>query len=77
MAGLQAVSVAGRAGPMAKAMSIAGMVVAGLIALVFLADMIPGVNIPFGGISLTTDVGFFVSALILAYLSWNSFRDAK
>lgn len=62
---------------MAKAMSIAGMIVAGLLALIFLADVIPGVNIPFGGISMTTDLGFVVSALILAFLSWSAFREAK
>ena len=60
---------------MAKAMSIAGMIVAGLIALIFVADL--AVKIPFGRVGTVTDVGFLVSALILAYLSWNAFRDSK
>jgi hypothetical protein len=46
------------------------------LALIFIADLIPGVNIPFGGVNQLTDLGFVVSALILAYLSWNAFRDA-
>jgi hypothetical protein len=77
MAGFQTVSVVRGSGPMAKAMSIAGMIVAGLLAFVFVADLIPGVNIPFGGVNKMTDAGFLVSALILAYLSWNAFRDSK
>ncbi len=59
---------------MAKAMSIAGMVVAGLLALTFTADL--AVGIPFGRVELMTDVGFLVSAVILGYLSWNAFRDS-
>jgi hypothetical protein len=62
-------------GPMAKAMSIAGMIVAGLLALIFLADL--AVQIPFGRVGPLTDVGFLASASILGYLSWNAFRDAK
>lgn len=75
MAGFQSVSVVRGSGPMAKAMSIAGMIVAGLLALVFTADL--AVGIPFGRVGRMTDVGFLVSALILAYLSWNAFRDSR
>jgi hypothetical protein len=60
---------------MAKAMSIAGMIVAGLIALIFTADLALG--FPFDRVATMTDVGFLVSSLILAYLSWNAFRDSK
>lgn len=60
---------------MAKAMSIAGMIVAGLIALIFTADL--ALKFPFGRVGTLTDVGFLVSSLILAYLSWNAFRDSK
>lgn len=60
---------------MAKAMSITGMVVAGLLAVVFAADLILG--IPFSGYQKMVDAGFLVSAAILAYLSWNAFRDSK
>lgn len=60
---------------MAKAMSIAGMVVGGLLAVAFLADMIIGV--PFGGRQMMMDIGFVVSGGLLAYLSWNAYRDVK
>ena len=42
MAGFQTVSVVRGSGPMAKAMSIAGMIVAGLLVLVFIADLAVG-----------------------------------
>jgi hypothetical protein len=74
MAGFQTLTVVQGAGPMAKAMSIAGMVVAGLLTLIFTADL--AVGIPFGRVELTTDVGFLASAVILGYLSWNAFRDS-
>jgi threonine/homoserine/homoserine lactone efflux protein len=60
---------------MAKAMSIAGMVVSGLLFVVFAADLALG--IPFGGQQKMTDAGFVVGAGLLAYLSWNAFRDSK
>jgi len=75
MAGFQTIPVVRGSWPMAKAMSIAGMIVAGLLAFVFLADL--AIAVPFGRVGTTTDVGFVVSSLILAYLSWNAFRDAK
>ena len=59
---------------MAKAMSIAGMVVSGLLFVVFAADLALG--IPFGGQQSMTDIGFVVGAGLLAYLSWNAFRDS-
>ena len=63
------------AGPMAKAMSIAGMVVGGLLSVAFLADLTLGV--PFGGRQWMMDIGFIISAGLLIYLSWNAFRDVK
>ena len=63
---------------MGKAMSVAGMVVGGLVALTFVADLF--VKVPFGGTSkgaLLTDVGLALCGGILAYLGWNSFRDVK
>jgi hypothetical protein len=77
MAGFQTISVGRGSGPMAKAMSIAGMVVAGLLALVFGLDLIPGLGIPFSGAQKLTDIGFVISAAILGYLSWNAFRDSR
>lgn len=60
---------------MAKALTIFGMVVAGLLALVFIADMLVGV--PFSGASWTMDIGAIIAACALGYLAWDAFRDAK
>jgi hypothetical protein len=76
MAGLSTISV-GRGSGMAKAMSIAGMVVAGLLVLVFGLDLIPGLGIPFSGAQKLTDAGFLISAALLGYLSWNAFRENR
>ena len=59
---------------MGKAMSIAGMVVGGTLAVVFALDLVLGV--PFGGRVPMMNIGFLVCGGILAYLSWNAFRDA-
>jgi hypothetical protein len=75
MAGFQTISVVRGSGPMAKAMSIAGMVVAGLLTLVFAADL--AIKVPFGRVGPATDIGFLISAVILGYLSWNAFRDNR
>lgn len=61
---------------MAKAMSVAGLIAGGLIALAFALDLILG--IPFGGrASWWQDLGFVISGAILAYLGWNALADAK
>ena len=60
---------------MGKAMSIAGMVTGGLLAVAFLVDAFLG--IPFGGKGgMMVDLGFAVCGAILAYLGWNAFREA-
>jgi hypothetical protein len=71
------ISLGRGSGPMGKAMSIAGMVVAGLLVLVFGLDLVPGLGIPFNGAEKITDAGFLISAAILGYLSWNAFRDSR
>jgi hypothetical protein len=60
---------------MAKAMSIAGLIAGGLVALVFALDL--GLGIPFGRQQIVMDAGFIVCGGILAYLSWNAMRDVK
>jgi hypothetical protein len=60
---------------MAKAMSIAGMAIAGLIVVLFALDLISGT--PFGGQSKMTDIAFVICGGILGYLGWNAFRDAR
>lgn len=59
---------------MSKALTIAGMVVAGLVGLIFAMDL--AVGVPFGGASKIMDIGAVISAAILGYLSWDAFRDA-
>lgn len=60
---------------MGKALSIAGMVIGGLVALLFTMDL--AVGTPFGGkAGLLPDLGMALSGLVLAYLGWNAFRDA-
>ncbi len=60
---------------MAKALTIFGMVVAGLLALVFIADMLVGV--PFSGASWIMDIGAIIAASVQGYLAWDAFHDAK
>jgi hypothetical protein len=63
---------------MGKAMSVAGMIVGGLIAIAFALDLF--LHIPFGGPargSLLSDIGLTACGAILAYLGWNAFREVK
>jgi hypothetical protein len=60
---------------MGKAMSIAGMVTGGLLAVAFTLDAFFG--FPFGGIGgMPVALGFAICGLILAYLGWNAFRES-
>ena len=59
---------------MGKGMTIAGMVVAVLILILFALDL--AVAFPFGrGPSLMIDIAFVVGALGLGFLSWTTLRD--
>ena len=58
---------------MPKALCIAGIVIAALLFLVFGIDL--AVKFPFGGADLLMDGAFMVSSLILAYLSWSTWRE--
>ena len=60
---------------MSKALSLSGMIVSGLIAILFLADLAAG--FPFQRASVAADVGFILSGLILAYLSWSIMKPAR
>jgi hypothetical protein len=48
---------------------LVGMIVAGLIGIIFLADLAAG--FPFQRVSIALDVGFLVAGSIVAYLSWS------
>ena len=53
---------------MPKPLALVGLIVSGLVTVLFAADLAAG--FPFQRVSVAADVGFVVSGLILAYLSW-------
>lgn len=55
--------------PVSKLLPLIGMVLAGLIGILFLADLAAG--FPFGRVSVLADVGFVVASAITGYLSWS------
>jgi len=60
---------------MGKAMSIAGIVIGGLLALMFTLNLV--LSIPFGGQGgAMANIGLATCGAILAYLGWNAFRDS-
>jgi hypothetical protein len=61
--------------PMSKALTIAGMVVAGLVGLVFAVDL--AVGIPFDSARPVMDVGALIAAAVLGYLAWDALRDVR
>jgi hypothetical protein len=61
--------------PMSKALTILGMVVAGLVGLLFAVDLVAG--IPFGGANIMMNIGALIGAAILGYLSWDAMRDVR
>jgi hypothetical protein len=60
---------------MPKALTISGMVVAGLLLLIFTLDL--AAQIPFKRASALMDIAFILCSLALAYLSWSAFRELK
>lgn len=60
---------------MGKAMSIAGMVIGGLVAVMFALDL--AIGFPFGTrAGAVVDIGFTLCGAMLAYLGWNAFRES-
>ncbi len=60
---------------MSKLMPLVGMVLAGLIGILFLADLAAG--FPFGRVSVPADVGFVVASAITGYLSWSLINRSR
>ena len=58
---------------MPKALCISGLVVAGLVILLFTADLAAG--IPFRRASMMMDVSLLVCAVLLGVLSWFTLRE--
>ncbi|HEX4414843.1 MAG TPA: hypothetical protein VH107_14510 [Lacipirellulaceae bacterium] len=76
MASSSAIAATQGSGPMAKAMSVAGMVIGGLVAALFVMDL--ALKTPFGRIAgVPSDLGLAICGGIVAYLGWNAFREAK
>lgn len=53
---------------MSKALPLIGMILSGLIVVLFLADL--AASFPFQRVSIGADIGFIVGGLIVAYLSF-------
>jgi len=58
---------------MPKVLAISGMVVAGLLLLMFGLDL--AVWFPFGHASRMIDVVFLLCSAILGYMSWSTYRE--
>ena len=59
---------------MPKALTVSGMVVAGLLALLFGLDL--AIQIPFGRpAGWFAEILFLLGAVVLGYLSWAAFRE--
>lgn len=54
---------------MSKSVPFIGMIVAGIVGIMFLADL--AVGFPFKRVSIAADIGFLISSAILAYLGWS------
>ncbi len=58
---------------MPRVLTISGMVIAGLLILVFGLDL--AVKLPFGRASTAMDIAFLVGGALLAYLGWSTYRE--
>jgi hypothetical protein len=52
-----------------RSLAFAGIIVAGLVSVLFAADLVAG--FPFQRVSVAADVGFLVAAALVGYLSWS------
>lgn len=59
---------------MPKLLALIGLIVSGLVAILFLADLAAG--FPFQRASVAVDVGFLLAGLVVAYLSWSLMAKA-
>jgi hypothetical protein len=56
-------------------MPFIGMIVSGLVGILFLADLAAG--FPFQRVSVAADIGFVLSSVILAFMSWTIMEKAR
>lgn len=60
---------------MSNFLPLAGMIIAGLIGIVCLADV--AVGFPFQRVSVLLDCGFLLTSVIVAYLNWCLLEKAR
>ena len=60
---------------MSKMMPFIGMIVSGLVGILFIADLAAG--FPFQRVSVAADIGFVLSSVILAFMSWSIMEKAR
>jgi len=58
---------------MAKALCMTGLVVSGLVAILFAADL--AASIPFRRASIVMDVSLLACAILLGLISWMTLRE--
>jgi hypothetical protein len=58
---------------MPKALTISGMVIAGLLVLMFGLDL--AVGVPFGKASIAMDLAILICGAALGYMSWSTYRE--
>lgn len=58
---------------MPKALCMSGMVVAILIAILFVLDL--AIKFPFQRVSILMDVSFLICAIVLGLISWFTLRE--
>ena len=50
-------------------LSLAGLIISGVVVILFVADL--AVAFPFQRTSVAADIGFILTGLLVAYLSWS------
>ena len=60
---------------MAKALTIASIVIAVLILILFALDLV--IKVPFSRASMPMDISFIICAVGLGYISWLTYRDLR
>lgn len=56
-----------------KTLTLAAMIVAGLLTLVFLLDLVAG--LPFGRSNLVLDILFLIGGALVLWQGWETYRE--
>jgi hypothetical protein len=68
-AGGESAGPSGAFSSVSRILAFAGIIVSGLVAVLFIADLAAG--FPFQRVSVLADAGFIVASLLCGYLSWS------